>query len=413
MLAAGGWLFVSGTPFFTTTTPSFSKAQAISRALTTLQQFSQPDRLDEAAKNFSAVLEADPNNAAAVAGMALVYNFRYANDQQDETWLQRAAASAQQALKLDSQLALSHAAQAVVLLKQGKSEEALAECERALALEPGHFFATLNKATVLTKLRRYEEAQQWTEQAIQRQPGEPAFANTLGTLFYEQGNYASAEKAFRRSIELQPDSPLPYANLNAALQRQDRRDEGLQVLQQGLQVRPNGGLYASLGTALFLRGDYVGAADAYQRSVTPPIGNPNHYLRWANLGDTLLWIPGRSAQAREAYQKALTLLTPLLQRAPKDATLMSRMGLFSARAGENERSMELLKTATSLAPNSPDIQFRAGLAYELLGKRELALSTIARAKQNGYPVSAIESEPDLVELRRDPRYLSPQPNGVK
>jgi serine/threonine-protein kinase len=136
-------------------------------------------------------------------------------------------------------------------------------------------------------------------------------------------------------------------------------------------------------------------------------------LRWANLGDTLLWIPGRAEQARESYQKALALLAPLLKRSPKDATLMSRMGLFSARAGESERSMELLTTATSLAPSSPDVQFRAGLAYELLGRRELALTTLAQAKQNGYPAKAIEAEPDLVDLRRDTRYLSPQSNGAK
>jgi serine/threonine-protein kinase len=413
VLGAGVWQLVTNSPLLRGAAPAFSKAQAISRGLTALQQYTQLDRLDAAARDFSAVLEVDPDNAAAVAGMSLVYGFRYSNDQQDETWLQRAAASAQQALKLDSQLALGHAAQAMVLLRKGPQDAALAESERALALDPSSFFGTLAKGSILTKLRRHDEARQWMEAAIQHNPGEPAFANTLGTVLYDQGNYAGAEQVFRRSIELQPDSPLPYANLNAALQRLNRSEEGLRVLQQGLQVRPNGGLYGSLGTALFLRGDYVGAADAYQRSVTPPVGNPNNYLRWANLGDTLLWIPGRAAQAREAYQKALALLTPLLARAPKDATLMSRMGLFSARAGERERSMELLTTATELAPASPDVQFRAALAYELLGNRELALVTIARAKQNGYPAKAIESEPDLVELRRDPRYLSPQSNGAK
>ena len=413
LFGAGGWYLFSNSAKLTDPLPTFSRAQAISRALTALQQYTQPDRLDAAARDFIAILESDPDNAAAVAGMSLVQGFRYTNDQQDETWLQRASASAQQALKLDSQLALGHAAQAQVLLRQGKLEEGLIEAERALTLEPGHFFGTLAKGTLLTRLHRYQEARQWAEQAVRRNPGESVFADTLGTVLFEQGDYAGAETAFRRSITLQPDSPLAYANLNGVLLRLGRSEEGLRALQQGLQVRPNGGLYAALGNALFVRGDYVGAADAFQSSVAPPIGNPNHYLRWANLGDALLWIPGRAGQAREAYQKALDLLDPLLKRSPRDATMMSRMAVYSARAGKTARSLELLESAVVLAPSSPDVQFRAGLAYELLGKRELALATLAQAKLNGYPASAIESEPDLVELRRDARYLSPQTIGAK
>ena len=413
VLGLGGWQLVTHSQLLRPAPPAFSKAQAISRGLTALQQFELPERLDAAAHDFSTILEIDPNHAAAVAGMSLVYSARYANDQQDETWLLRAAASAQQALKLDSQLALSHAALALVLHKQGKQDDALSEAERALTLEPGHFFGSIVKAMVLTKFRRYDEARQWTEQAMKTSPGERIFSDLLGTVLFEEGNYADAEKQFRHSIALQPDSPISYANLNAALLRLNRSEEGLRILQQGLHVRPSGTLYTNLGNALFKRGDYVGAADAFQRAVTPPAGNPNQYLRWANLGDALLWIPGRTAQAREAYQKALSLLEPNLLRAPHDATLLSRMGLYSARAGNGERSIELLRQAISLAPASPDVHFRSGLAYELLGKRELALATLAQAKKFGYPASAIESEPDLVELRRDARYLSPPPNGVK
>ncbi|KQW87012.1 hypothetical protein ASC94_26640 [Massilia sp. Root418] len=413
LLGVGSWQLVLNSPLLGPGLPTFSKAQAISRALTALQQFEQPERLESAARDFNAILDVDPENAAAVAGMSLVYSFRYANDMQDETWLQRATASAQQSIKLDSQLALSHVAQAWVVSKQGKHDLALAECERALALEPGHYFAMFGKTEALRQLRRYEEARQAAEQAMQLYPGQRSFADMLGTVFFEQGNYDAAEQVFRHSIQLQPDSAFAYANLNATLLRLNRSDEALRTLQQGLQVRPNGLLYSSLGNALFKRGDYVGAADAFERAVTPPFGNPNNYLRWANLGDTLLWIPGKGDQAQNAYKKALKLLEPRLDRTPQDATLMSRMGLYSVRAGDSARGEDLSRRASEAAPTSPDVHFRAGLAYELLGKRDLALAALAQAKQNGYPSSAIDSEPDLVGLRRDIRYLSQPTNGVK
>jgi serine/threonine-protein kinase len=239
---------------------------------------------------------------------------------------------------------------------------------------------------------------------LRRHPGQRVFADALGTVHYLQGHYKEAEQAFRLSIRLQPDSSTAYANLDQALLRQGRGDEALQVVQQGLRVHPSADLYTNLGNVLFQRGDYVGAASAFERAVAAPAGNPNMYLGWANLGDTLLWIPGREAQARSAYARAKELLAPQLARAPSDVTLVSRMGLYAARSGDGAGAMTLTAKALALAPDSPDVHFRAALAYELLHHRELALDALARAKRLGYPASAIEAEPDFVALRRDARY---------
>jgi serine/threonine-protein kinase len=188
--------------------------------------------------------------------------------------------------------------------------------------------------------------------------------------------------------------------------RQNRTDEAARVLQQGLQLRPNTYLYVTLGNVLFMRSDYVGAADAFENAVSPRHGDPASYLNWANLGDTLLWIPGRAVEARQAYGKALRLLAPRLERAPDDVLLVSRMALYSARAGDAARALEFTARAIGLSPESADVQFRAGLAYELLGKRRPALEAIMKSIRLGYPRKYVEAEPDLVALRRDPGFHS-------
>jgi serine/threonine-protein kinase len=386
--------------------PVFSRAATIARALHALESFDQTERLEAARADFAALLANDPDNAAAVAGLSLVNSFRYAGDTQDETWLKRADAAAQQAMRLDPTLALSHTARAWVLNNQGQSEQALAAVEKALGLEPDNYFAALGKIVFLTKLLRYDEARSWGEAMLRRHPGQRVFADALGTVHFQQANYKAAEQDFRLSIKLQPDSSVAYANLNQALLRQDRGDEALQVVQQGLRVRPNAMLYTNLGTALFQRGDYVGAASAFERAVTPPAGSPNRYLGWANLGDALLWIPGREAEARSAYAKAKELLAPRLARTPDNVTLLSRMGLYAARSGDGAGAMQMMAKVLAMAPKNPDVHFRAGLAYELLHHREPALDALAQAKRLGYPASAIDAEPDLVALRRDPRYQS-------
>jgi serine/threonine protein kinase/Flp pilus assembly protein TadD len=399
----------TGSPSAATTAPAgpYSEALEMQQGLAALKLFDRPGSLDAADKNFNTILSHNPNNAAAVAGLSLVYGFRYASDGQDEIWLQKADASAQQALKLNDQLALSHVAQAKVLARQGKTELALNGFEKALTFDPKNVFAWYGKFNVLLALSRLEDAKTIAIQCLQQFPDERGFADALGQIEFEQRNYGAAEQAFRLSIKLQPDAVFAYANLSATLSRLNRGDEALQVLQQGLQVRPSSDLYTNLGNALFVRADYLAAAKAFENAVSPDKGNPADYLGWANLADTLLWIPGRKEEARKAYQKARDLLAPSLLRAPNDVTLMSRMGLYSARAGDKAKATELMLKAVALAPKSPDVHFRAGLAYELLGNRKLALEEIAKAKSFGYPAEFIEAEPDLVALRRDASYLSP------
>lgn len=401
LLGAGGWFAAER---LQGPDAAFSRSATIARGLQALEAFDQAERRDAAQADFEALLAKDPNNAAAVAGMSLVASFRYAADTQDEIWRQRAAAAAQQALRLEPTLALSHVAQAWVLVNDGKPEQALAAVEQALQLEPGNFFASVGKADFLTILQRYDEALAWDEAMRRRFPAQRFFADQLGIVYARQARYKEAEQAFRLSIRLQPDSSLAYANLNDVLLRQNRAEEALQVIQQGLQVRPNAALYTNLGNALFERGDYVGAAAAFERAVTPPAGNPNAYLYWANLGDTLLWIPGREPQARTAYRKAKDLLAPKLAREPGNATLLSRMGLYAARSRDTTEALALIARALAAAPHNPDVHYRAALAYELLQQRALALREVSAARRYGFPVSRIEAEPDLLALRRDPRY---------
>jgi len=404
VLVAGAWQVTPHLSAWLQHPAPYSQALSMRHGLEALKQFDRSGNLDAATRAFSDVLARAPDNAAAVAGMSLVFALRYAGDAQDEIWLRKAVASSQQAAALNPQLALAHAAQGWSLTGLGRYDDALDAYGRALQLDPGEFFAWYGKAEALRHAGRLADALAWLEQASKRFPGERAFLDGIGVVHFERGDDRRAEQAFRRSIAVQPDAVIAYANLNAALLRQSRQDEALAVLQQGLQIRPSANLYGNLGNALFLRGDYVGAVAAFQEAVSPLHGAPGEYLNWANLADTLLWIPGREAQARQAYAKACALLAPLLARSPQDATLVSRMGLYAARSGDRASARALMTRALALASGNATIQFRAGLAYEVLGIRQLALPAILEARRLGYPSGFIDAEPALAALRRDPSY---------
>ncbi|RYY73368.1 MAG: serine/threonine-protein kinase [Gammaproteobacteria bacterium] len=378
----------------------YSQAMELNQGLEALKLFDRPGSLDTAEKSFNRILSHTPDNAAAVAGLSLVYSYRYSGDSEDPIWMQKADASAQQALQLNTQLALVHVALGRVFTIKAEHDKAFAAFARALTLEPTNIFAWRGKVSALRSAQRYEEAIQIAQQGLEQFPQERFFADELGTIYVDLNNYKEAEKAFRLSIQLQPDAVYAYASLYIALERQNRADEAMQILQQGLQIRSSAWLHGNLGNALFIRGDYVNAAAAFEAAVSPTKGNPGSYLAWANLADTLRWIPGRETEAHKAYRKARDLLTPQLERRPEDVMLISRMALYMARLDDREQAKSMLLRVIALAPKSASVHFRVGLAYELLGERNAATAALTKAIALGFPVKLIEAEPDLLDLRR-------------
>ncbi|MFL6658123.1 MAG: protein kinase domain-containing protein [Massilia sp.] len=393
--------------------PSFSTAAQLQAGMDALHDIDNDERINAAIASFNTVLERHPENAAAAAGLSLAYSLRYSGDRRDPTWLQRADASAQLALKLNDQLALAYAALATVRVWQGKPEEALRLDDRALLLDPRLWMALSVKAETLIRMRRFDEAELTIAAGQAAYPGSRVFSDALGTLRFSQARYQDAEMAFRSSISREPNGVAAYGNLSEALVRQNRADEALQVLQQGLQVRKSGRLYRNLGNVLFGRGEYVAAAEAFQHVVSPELGGAEEYLNWANLADTLRWIPGREADAESAYRQALALLKPQQEKSPADITMTSRMGLYLAHVGEKEAAAAMTLRAVAAAPASADVHFRAAVAFEITGQRDRALAELGKALANGYPANLVSVEPDLVALRRDPRYQPPQLESKK
>ncbi|OYU29180.1 MAG: hypothetical protein CFE41_01765 [Burkholderiales bacterium PBB2] len=345
-----------------------------------------------------------PLHAWVQATLALAYATRYHNESVDEAWLQRADASSQLALRHDPMLALSHAARGMVLKLQGRSAEAESAYAKALSLDGQDAQVINGYGMFLTRQRRLDEAQLLFEGALKRHPQDSRLMDNLGTVFYEKGDLAAAEALFRRSIAQRAGGVNSYANLSAVLLRTDRADEAEALLQQGLKARPSSQLYTNLGNLLYNRGRYVQAAEAFEAALSADKGRPGDYLMWANWADTLLLLPGRGEQAREGYGRALQLLEPLLARYPKDATLLSRAGLYAARSQDRQRATDWTQRALQLAPLVPDVLFRATLAAELSGQRDLALARLQQARAAGYPAHLIEQEPTLAALRSERRY---------
>lgn len=382
----------------------YSEIASIASGMRALRAFDLDTSQKQAIEDFSTVLKHKPEHAAANAGLSLAFTLRYLGTSRDETWLQRADVAAKQALTTDDQLALAHVAQAWVLEQHGEHAQALQEISTALNLDPGNALGMYGKASLLIQAQKFDLAREVIDKALTLYPKDTPFISMLGRMHYNLGNYTEAEKLFQTVIGMTPQVAETYAQLSATLERLNRSDEALHVLQQGLQVHPDWELYTNLGNILFNRGDYLGAVQAFKNAVSENKGNPGNYLLWANLADAQRWVPGQLELSRDSYRRAITLIKVILKRIPDDPKVHSRLALYSAYAGLQEDALKHLAQAIRLAPTLPDTYFRATLTYELTGRRNEAITALKQAIALGYPLNLIESAPDLLTLRRDARY---------
>lgn len=384
----------------------FSESRAMETGLQALQYNDRPGSLKSAEEAFQSVLAHDPNHAAAAAGLSIVNSYRFWFEFSDELYLKKAEASALQAEKLNSSLALSQVAMGLFHYLRHDYDLSLQYYDKAISLDPGTYFAWTLKIATLNALKRHDESLQIATEQLRLHPKQRLFADAIGEIHFQRGELKAAEKAFRASLEIDPDVVFAYINLSNVLIRQNRIAEAQQILQKGLQIRSSPGLFTNLGNLLFLQGNYVAAADAFRNAVSVDKGDPGDYLGWANLADTLLWLPGERDAAQQAYSRARELLKKRMERKPGRYDLISRLALYSARLKLEAEAIPLIEESLKLAPKQADNLFRAGLAYELLGKRALAIQTLHQAIVSGYPKQFIEAEPDLLELRRDPAFGS-------
>lgn len=385
----------------------YSESREMEQGVTFLTQYMyKPDatKLDLASEHFMTVLERTPEHAAAVAYMSLVYLSRYHAEKRDEIWLQKAKASAQQAMKLNPNLAISQVANAKILHWHHKLDLAIKAAEKAIVLEPKNLFAWHTKMSSLFESNRLDEAILWAEEGVKLFPEDRFLLDMKGGTHLAQRDYKLAEAALRMSLTRQPDSPNGYALLAQAIELQDRAQEALQVIQQGLQVKPNAYLYATLGNIKFKQGDFVAAAAAFSNAASPQKGVSGSYFRWFELAEALMWIPGREKEGLAAYEQARKLLEIRLNRSPDDEVLIVEMSMIMARLGDFSQAKVLAQQALKLAPNQPDRLFFAGLTFELMGQREEALVAILKAKKFGFSQRRIETHPILTNLCKDSRY---------
>lgn len=144
-----------------------------------------------------------------------------------------------QAIELAPDNAHYHYNAGVVLQALGRPEDALRHYGKAIDLQPGYVLAHNNCGVIWRQLGDDEKARACYREALQYEPRSAELLNNLAATYRREADarqmLAYAEAALRE----RPDLAQAHVNKAYALGRQNRIDEALQALRQGLELDPS------------------------------------------------------------------------------------------------------------------------------------------------------------------------------
>jgi tetratricopeptide (TPR) repeat protein len=365
-----------------------------------LRNYDKPENTDSAVRVFDQALRLDPNFALAYAGLGDAYWRKY-RDEKDPRWVQSSRESCEHALRLDDKLAAAHECLGTLYTATGLYERAVPEFERALQAEPTNDDAYRGLARAYERLGKFSQAEKTYRQAIDLRPHYWATYSWLGAFYYSRTRYHEAAEMFSKVISLAPDSFRGYSNLGGTNIAEGRYADAITNLEHSISIRPTPTAYSNLGTAYF----YVRRFDDSARSFTQSLKlNYKNYGTWWNLGDAYSWIPGKSAEAAEAYTKCISLANDELEIDPRDATALGIQAICFAMTNDRKAALANLKSATSLSPKDAEICFDAALVYNFFGESEQTLQWLEKSLTAGYSLGMARDSPFFDGLRANPRF---------
>jgi tetratricopeptide (TPR) repeat protein len=212
----------------------------------------------------------------------------------------------------------------LLLAHLGRTEEAMADYRRALALNPDHADAHNNLGILLARAGHRDEALAHYQRALALHPGHAEVHYNLGDLLGDLGRTGEAAAEYERALELDPTYADAHNNLGLLLADAGRTAEAIAQFRQALEANPRSAdAHNNLGVMLAKVGRPGDALAHYRRSVELDPLDLNHL---DNLVSALL----------TAGQ-------------PIDAVATLRKALETARAGGDEARAEALARALARA----------------------------------------------------------------
>ena len=284
--------------------------------------------------------------------------------------------------------------------------EAIALLEKAIALDPQFAMAHARIGYVYAvRMGQGEKARPYLEKALSLADRLSEKDKLFITAWQATAarNPTRAIEVYRDLIARYPLETEAYQRLNHVLQTQDRNEEALQVIRQGLLTDPEWkSLYNQLGSVSMWLGRNEEALAAYQRYIELAPNDPN---AWDSLAAFHQWI-GQYAEAEAAYNHALALN-------PESGVAIIHLGNLRFQQGRYRAALEQYRRYSQIARD--DLQRARGFWYSAwvyLAQGDLARAAAAAKEEVKYSPISLWNSLVLALRQRDQAAVVKLSEGV-
>ncbi len=205
---------------------------------------------------------------------------------------------------------IAHNNLGLILVDQGRVEEAVTHYRTALGLRPHSAETHLNLASALEKLERRAEAEPHYREAIRLQPSDAVSHYNLARLLADQGRPDEALAHYRQAIEHQPDDAPAHFNLANLLAEQGATAQAVPHFESALRIDPgHAKAHTNLANLLAAQGRVQPALAHYREAVRL---QPDLFEAHNNLAVLLAGL-GKFDEAIPHFRKAVQLRPDLAE----------------------------------------------------------------------------------------------------
>jgi tetratricopeptide (TPR) repeat protein len=377
-------------------TPSLQAYERYLEASTLHQGFDIEGNTAGAIERYREALAADPDFAAAHAGlaMALVSDFHRTHDSRTKA---AATEAAERALRLDRELPEAWLASGMVAAEGGATVEARAAFDRALALAPGNDATCRNIAELYAGLGRHRDAEAMFIRAIELRPGFWRHHYDFGTfLFRLKGDIDAAEREFQTAASLH-QGPAPLVLLGLVRLARSDLDGAERYLRQAQELSPLPATLYNLGLINYYRGQYDLALRNWSAVLESAPREPGYR---AAVADALRQM-GRLDESKAHLTEALKDFRQAIEDNQQDDETRAEMAMALAALGNCMEAREHLDAALARHPKSPLLSYYGAVTASRCGDDDRAARLIAGSIPSRDALG-VRFDPDLERVRRRP-----------
>jgi len=203
------------------------------------------------------------------------------------------------------------------------------------------WYAHNNYGLVMLREGRTDEAAQHFRRSIGLNAANDQAYLNLGRYHEVRGEHAEAVAVYRRGLERVPKSPSIFYNFGAALQAQGHLDEAAEAYTRALELKPRDAKsHNNLGAILLARGQTADASRHLEQSIAI---DPTSSSARVNLANALI--------AEQRVDEARTQAIEALRLDPNNAKAHNTMGIVHVKQKRLEDAARSFRRAVELDPN--------------------------------------------------------------